>query len=227
MKNQKSLYPVIAIDGHAASGKGTLARSLSDRLGFAYMDTGSLYRLAALTLHQNGKSPDDVPAAIAAAAQLRRDFKPSDSLNPAIRNDLIGQITSKISAIPDVRAELLGLQRDFATKPPTLVDGTPAKGAILDGRDIGTVVCPDAPLKLYVTARVEIRADRRFKELSSQGLNPDYDLVLAEMKERDARDSGRATAPLKPAEDAVILDTSDLTAAQVLDQALAMASARF
>lgn len=211
---------VIAIDGHAASGKGTLARKLASRLGYAFMDTGALYRLVALWVIEAGKDDTDPAFALEAARQVRKLYQPADSDNPGIRTDAVSQMTSKISALPAVRAELLAMQRDFASNPPALADGAPAKGAILDGRDIGTVICPDAPVKFYVTASAEVRAQRRHKELQGRGTPSSYEAVLAEMRERDARDAGRSTAPLKPADDAFILDTSDMDADQVLDAAL-------
>lgn len=204
---------IIAIDGNAASGKGTLAKALAQKLGFAHMDTGSLYRLVALAMIEQGKNPADEAAAIACARALNAGYKPADSDNPAIRTDAVGSMSSQISAHPAVRYQILDLQRNFAKNAP-------GNGAILDGRDIGTVVCPQADVKFFVTADTEIRAQRRFKELQSKGISVTYDAVLADMRARDARDAGRETAPMKPAPDAVILDTSALTAAQVLETAL-------
>lgn len=203
---------IIAIDGNAASGKGTLAKRLAARLGMAHMDTGSLYRLVALNLMTEGRNPDDGRRAVEAAAALNKSYKPEDSDNPAIRTDAVGTLTSKISAIPAVRAQIFELQRNFAKNAP--------RGAILDGRDIGTVVCPQADVKFFVTASPEIRAERRHKELQSKGISVTYDAVLADMRERDARDAGRETAPMKPAADAIMLDTSGMTVDQVLAFAL-------
>lgn len=213
--------PVIAIDGTAASGKGTLARRLGETLGFSCLDTGALYRLVALKMLESGTDAADEAAAAAFARALREGFTPADTANPAIRTEAASQMTSKISAHPAVRAELLDMQRNFSKVPPPLPGGAPARGAILDGRDIGTVICPDAPVKFFISATTEIRAERRWKELQSQGIPVTYEAVLAEMRERDARDTGRATAPTKPASDAIILDTTAMTAAQVLDAALA------
>ena len=203
---------IIAIDGNAASGKGTLAKKLAAALGFAHMDTGSLYRLVALNLMTEGRNTDDERRAVEAAAVLNKSYRPADSGNPAIRSDAVGTITSKISAIPAVRAQILELQRNFAKNSP--------RGAILDGRDIGTVVCPHADVKFFVIASPEIRAQRRHKELQSKGISVTYDAVLADMRERDARDAGRETAPMKPAADAIMLDTSGMTVDQVLAFAL-------
>lgn len=211
---------IIAIDGNAASGKGTLAKRLAAALDCAHMDTGSLYRLTALRLMEEGDDPADESRAVAAATALSRSYRPEDSDNPEIRTDAVGNITSKISAIPAVRAQILELQRNFATQPPALPGGRAARGAILDGRDIGTVVCPQAKVKFFVTASPEIRAQRRHKELQSKGISVTYDAVLADMRERDARDAGRVTAPMKPAPDAIMLDTSALTVDQVLAFAL-------
>ena len=209
------LAPIIAIDGTAASGKGTIARALAAQYGFAYLDTGALYRLVAWRMLQNGNAPEDEGAAVQLAGLLRRTFGLQDAANPAIRTDAVSRVTSQISAYPAVRAEMLDLQRDFAAMPPALANG-PAKGAVLDGRDIGTVVCPDAPAKLFITAAVEIRARRRFAELQKTGFAATYDGVLADMRERDARDAGREVSPMKPAADAVTLDTSDMDVAQAV-----------
>lgn len=212
--------PVIAIDGPAASGKGTLARALAKKLGFAYMDTGALYRAAAFELLNAGLSVRDENDAVDAAQILVKKIQnaesPNDILgNPTIREDKIGKQASKIAAYARVRTVLNDLQRDFAENP-----GKDFKGVILDGRDIGTVICPDAPLKLFVTASIEVRTNRRLKELQSKGLAVTYGAVLEDMRERDTRDAERKTAPMKPADDAVIIDSSDLDAGQMLEKAL-------
>lgn len=205
---------VIAIDGPAASGKGTLARKLAAELNFAHMDTGAVYRAASLYLSRAGWDLNENAAA--KAAQYVRENLTMDMLSdPALRSDDIGTLTSKLSAIPEVRAILLDTQRDFANNPPQ-----PYKGSVLDGRDIGTIVCPEAPVKLYVTASAEIRSQRRLKELQNRGLSATYDAVLKDMQERDLRDMNRDIAPLRPASDSVVLDTSDLTPDQALKQAL-------
>lgn len=202
---------IVAIDGPAAAGKGTLARRLAAHLGLAYLDTGLIYRAVGKKVMDQGKDPEDVAAAEAAAKAL----SPTDLEADGLRTDEAAQAASKVSAIPVVRAALLEFQRSFAAHPPA-----GKKGAVLDGRDIGTVVCPDAPVKLFVTAATEVRAERRFKELQDRGLEAIYARVLEEMKVRDARDSSRAASPLEPAKDAHIIDTSALDADQVFAQAL-------
>ena len=213
--------PVIAIDGAAASGKGTLGRAIAAFCNFAHLDTGALYRMVALTQVESATPDGGAAAAIAAARALRAAFDPAGTSNPALRSEQVGQLTSKIAAIPEVRAALLGLQRDFAASPPPLSDGRPARGAVLDGRDIGTVVCPGATVKLFVTADVTVRARRRFLELEGRGAVTSYDAVLAEMRERDTRDAERAAAPMRPAADAIIIDTTALNAMQAVAAAQA------
>jgi cytidylate kinase len=198
--------PVIAIDGPAAAGKGTLARKLAETFGFDYLDTGLIYRAVGQKIARTGQDPADAALAEAAALAL----SPADLNATDLRSDQAAQAASKVAAIPAVRAALLDFQRRFASTPPG------GKGAVLDGRDIGTVVCPDAPVKIFVTASLEKRAERRLKELLSKGLDANKDAVFAEMRERDERDSNRSVAPLIPADDAYKLDTSDLDAEQVL-----------
>jgi cytidylate kinase len=200
---------IIAIDGPAAAGKGTLARRLAAELGFDYLDTGLIYRAVGMKLVRAGRDPADVAAASEAADTLA----PAELQAHDLRDDTAAQAASKVAVIPAVRAALLEFQRNFASHPPM------GKGAILDGRDIGTVVCPQAQVKLFVTASPEKRAERRLKELQDKGLEAIYDTVLADMKERDERDRNRSVAPLVPAEGAAVLDTSDLDA----DQAFAVA----
>tara|TARA_R110000772_G_scaffold215694_2_gene326306 strand:- start:152729 stop:153355 length:627 start_codon:yes stop_codon:yes gene_type:complete len=202
---------IIAIDGPAAAGKGTLARRIARDLGFAYLDTGLLYRATGKRVLEAGADPEDAPAAEAEA----RALTPRDLERPDLRTDAVAQAASKVSAVPGVRAALLDFQRTFAAHPP---EGF--KGAVLDGRDIGTVVCPDADVKLFVTASDEVRARRRFKELQESDPDVIYARVLEEMRERDARDRSRAVAPLEPAEDAILLDTSALNADEVFAKAL-------
>lgn len=209
---------IIAIDGPAAAGKGTLAQNLAKHFHCAFLDTGRLYRAVGYAVLQSGKDPSDVSAALAAAEQLKPENVNKLLKNPALREEATGAAASKVAVIPSVRTALLDLQRRFA-RQPFFEDGTPAAGAVLDGRDIGTVVCPDADVKLFVTASAEVRADRRFKELKEKGEDVSYDVILKDLKERDDRDSKRATAPLKPAEDAFILDTSAMDA----DKAFAVA----
>lgn len=191
----------IAIDGPAAAGKGTISKAVAARLGFAHLDTGLLYR-AVGARHLLGEAPID--AALALTAE--------DLDNPNLRTAEIAQAASKVAVIPEVRAALVDFQRAFARR-----EG----GAVLDGRDIGTVICPDAEAKLYVTASAEVRAERRYKELAAKDPMTDYETVLADVKERDQRDSERATAPLKPADDAVIIDTSSLSIDDAISAALA------
>jgi cytidylate kinase len=202
---------VIAIDGPAAAGKGTLARRLADHLGYAYLETGLLYRAVAWKLLSAGASADDAAAATAAAASLTAD----DLQESALRSDDVANPASKVAAIPAVRAQLLRFQRDFAAAPP----GGRA-GAVLDGRDIGTVVCPDAPLKLFITASLAARAERRLRELRERGHAAIHTDVLKDMQERDTRDRQRAVAPLEPARDAVVIDTTGLSPDQVFEAAL-------
>ncbi|HTP37213.1 MAG TPA: (d)CMP kinase [Methyloceanibacter sp.] len=194
---------IIAIDGPAASGKGTLARRLAQRYGFAVLDTGKLYRATALKALESGGDPADSAVAEAAAKRVR----PEDLADPRLREDRVAQAASIVAAIPGVRAALLAFQRDFARHPPPGF-----KGAVLDGRDIGTVVCPEAEVKLFVTASAEARATRRFKELQESGEIAIYQRVLQDIEQRDARDRERQAAPLRQAEDALALDTTMLDA---------------
>jgi len=202
---------IIAIDGPAASGKGTLARRIAEYLELALLDTGLLYRAVGLKTLRGGALADDVEAATKAAETL--DF--SELSDPELRADAAAGAASKVGAIPAVRQALLDFQRDFASNPPQ-----GRRGAVLDGRDIGTVVCPDADAKIFVTASVEVRAQRRLKELRERGLEAIHTRVLQEMKERDNRDANRAVAPLEPAEDAFLLDTSELGPDAVFTEAL-------
>lgn len=202
---------VIAIDGPTASGKGTLARRMGEALGFKVLDTGLLYRAVGLAAVRAGGAASDPAYAIPAAQRLNVAQLADDN---EIRSDIAGQYASQCSVIPEVRAALLEFQRSFAAQKP---------GAILDGRDIGTVICPEAQLKLYVTASAEVRAQRRHAELLNRGRNVGYDDVLQDIKARDDRDTNRAVAPLRPAPDAMILDTSDMTAEAVLARALELA----
>jgi cytidylate kinase len=213
---------VIAIDGPAAAGKGTLGARLAEKYRLAKLDTGLLYRATGFKVLSAGDDPEDAKAAEAAA----RALDPEELNTPALRLDEAAQAASKVSAIPGVRAALLDFQHEFAKNPPLLSDGSPAKGALLDGRDIGTTVCPDADAKLFVTASTEVRAQRRFKELQERGQEAIYARVLEDMKERDARDSNRSASPLAAAVDALVLDTSDLDADQALAAALAFISSK-
>jgi CMP/dCMP kinase len=203
---------VIAIDGPAAAGKGTLARRLARHLDYAYLDTGLLYRAVGVRTLDAGADPSDAAAATAAAeALVAEDLRRDD-----LRSDAAANAASRVAAVPSVRRALLAFQRRFGETPP---DG--GIGAVLDGRDIGTVVFPDADLKLFITASPEVRAARRLKELRERGLEAIDDGVLREMQERDARDCERAAAPLGPARDAIVIDTSGLEPDAVFTAALA------
>jgi CMP/dCMP kinase len=188
---------IIAIDGPAASGKGTLGSRLAQHFGLRHLDTGLLYRAVAKAVLDAGKSPNDRAAAIEAARVL--DHAHLD--RHALQADAIGTAASIVSAVPEVRAELLKYQRAFAAKPP---------GAVLDGRDIGTVIAPQAEVKIFLTASAEERARRRTKEIEKRGEKADFDGILADIRARDDRDINRAISPLKPAPDAHLLDTTHL-----------------
>jgi len=193
---------VIAIDGTFASGKGTLGKKLAAHFGYAYLDTGGLYRaVAAKALAADADLTDGETCAKYAKTLTREDLN-----NPALKSGVVGAAASKVAVLKPVRAALLDFQREFAKNP-----GKDFKGAVLDGRDIGTVICPDADVKLYVSARAEVRAARRHKELVSYGEDISYETVLAQLKERDHRDMTRETAPLKPAANAHLLDTTNLS----------------
>jgi len=204
---------VLALDGLSATGKGTLGRRLAGALDLAYLDTGLLYRAVGLSVLKAGEPLDD-PIVGEKAAQ---NLDPASLDDPALRSDEVASATSQVSVHPQVRAALLKFQQDFAALPP---EGK--KGAVLDGRDIGTVIVPDAKVKLFVTASDEVRAHRRFLELQGVHENATEATVLAEMKARDMRDQTRAIAPAVPAEDAIVLDTSSLNADEVFKTALAI-----
>jgi CMP/dCMP kinase len=200
---------VIAIDGPAASGKGTLARRLAEHYGFPHLDTGLLYRATARALIDLGLPLDDEPAAVEAA----RGLSLTDFDEALLRGREMGEAASLMGAMPAVRAALIDLQRNFAARP---------EGAVLDGRDIGTVICPQARVKIFVTATPETRAQRRALELAGRGEEVDYAAILDDVRKRDARDSERSAAPLKAASDAVTLDTSELDREQAFAAALAI-----
>lgn len=202
---------VIAIDGPAAAGKGTLARRLAAHLAYAYLDTGLIYRAVGLRLLEEGGDPADA----AAAAEVARRLSPADLEREGLRSDRAARAASQVAAIPAVRAALLSFQRRFAATPPG-----GAAGAVLDGRDIGTVVCPGADVKLFVTASSEVRAARRLRELRERGMAAIESDVLRDLQERDARDLTRNIAPLEQAGDAVVIDTSGLTPDAVFAVAL-------
>jgi len=204
--------PVIAVDGPAASGKGTIARALARHFGLPHMDTGLLYRAVALNLWRWGGDPGNEFEALRACDDL--GVEPAD---PELRSEPVSRIASMISAYPSVRAALLERQQDFARQ---------TGGAVLDGRDIGTVIAPDADVKLFVTATAQVRAERRLKELTARGMKVHYDDVLADIRARDARDSGRDVAPLKAAADAILLDTSALGPEEAVAEAVRLTEQR-
>lgn len=199
---------IIAIDGPLASGKGTLARALALHFGLPHLDTGSIYRATALALITNNIDPNDKAAAIKAAQNLDM----SNIIDSELRTAQVGAGASVVAAIPEVRKALFDFQRNFASNP---------KGAVLDGRDIGTVICPDADFKFFVTARPEVRAQRRLKELHAAGENITLEELTAQIIERDYRDANRADAPLKPTETSIMLDTSDMGIDEVIAKAIA------
>jgi len=206
---------IIAIDGPAASGKGTLGKKLAAHFGLRHLDTGILYRAVAKALIDAGEPLNDAAKAAAAA----RALDPSRFDEAALKTPAVGEAASIVSAFPEVRSVLVTFQREFAAVPP---------GAVIDGRDIGTVVCPDAEVKLYVTASAEVRARRRLGEIEHNGGHADFAEILADIERRDERDMGRADSPLKPAADAHLLDTSEmdieaafLAAKAIIDEAMA------
>lgn len=207
---------VIAIDGTFASGKGTLAKRLAAHYGLGHLDSGKLYRACAYGVMQAGGNPDSADD----AAKAARNLDVAVLSDPILKSGPVGAAASKVAVHPEVRAAFVKFQRDFA-----------AKGAVIDGRDIGTVICPNADVKLYVDAKPEERAKRRHAELAGYGEDISFETVFEQLKERDARDTGRALSPLKPAEDAHLLDTTDLaieaafeTALRIVDAVLSAAS---
>ncbi|MGC1496942.1 MAG: d(CMP) kinase [Sulfitobacter sp.] len=196
----------VAIDGPAASGKGTISKAVAAHFGFAHLDTGLLYRAVGAKVLA-GMDP----------TQAARELVPDDLEDDALRTPDVAQEASKAAAIPTVRAALVDFQRSFAAR---------AGGAVLDGRDIGTVICPEAQVKLFVTASAEVRARRRFAELSGKGMEVTLESVLADVLARDARDMGRADAPLRPADDALEIDTTHLAIADAVAAAVAMIASK-
>jgi cytidylate kinase len=210
-----SKLPVIAIDGPAASGKGTIARRIAATFSFAHLDTGTLYRVVGLAVLRKGGDGSDPAQATAAVQSLDLSLLE----DPSLRAHATSVAASKVAAILTVRDSLLSFQRDFAAHPPG------GRGAVLDGRDIGTVICPNADVKLFVTASAEVRAHRRFLELTANGTLITEGEVLADIRSRDARDSGRAVAPLKQATDAHLLDTTHLDIEAATERALSVVRA--
>ena len=192
----------VAIDGPAAAGKGTISKAVAAHFGFAHLDTGLLYRAVGAGMLAGGD-----PVAVA------QSLDPADLDADALRSAEVAQAASEVAVNPEVRDALTAFQRGFAARP---------EGAVLDGRDIGTVICPGAQVKLFVTASAACRAERRFKELQAKGSETTLDAVLADVQARDTRDAGRSTAPLAAAADAVLIDTSDLSIAQAVAQAVAV-----
>ena len=216
--------PVITVDGPGGAGKGELCLRLSKMYGFTILDSGAIYRVLAYAALKHQVSLADEPSLVKLAGELRLSFEPRDSgvavmldgedVSRGIRNEETGGAASKIAALPGVRAALLERQKAFRTAP----------GLVADGRDMGTVVFPDAPVKIFLDASPEERARRRVKQLESQGKAADYEKILAEIRERDNRDRNRAAAPLKPAPDALLLDSTELSIQEVVDTALAFAA---
>ena len=203
---------IIAVDGSAASGKGTLAKRLALQLDLAHLDTGSLYRALGLHLLQSGVTPQKAEENLADAAVESLDLGLANS--PEIRTDAVASMASVIATMPAVRSAFTALQRDFATKPPH------GNGAVLDGRDIGSVILPGADFKFFIDADLEVRADRRTQELQAKGQSVMFREVLEDMRDRDRRDRERTTAPLKAADDAFVIDTSTMDADKVFTLAV-------
>ncbi len=203
---------IIAIDGTSGSGKGTLAQRIADRLSLAYLDTGLLYRAVAWRLLQTNADLADIAAVNKAAQSLTA----TELSNPQLRDDKVAVVASKIAGLKSVREALLDFQRQFAACPPK-----DKQGVILDGRDIGTEVLPHAEIKLYLTASLEVRAQRRYKELQNLGIKRIYSAVLQDMQTRDQRDAQRMLSPTRPAADALVLDTSEMGIDDVLNRAIA------
>ncbi|MCE2729860.1 (d)CMP kinase [Sphingorhabdus sp.] len=203
---------IIAVDGPTASGKGTLAKALAAHFGLPFLDTGLLYRAVGRQVQLHNGNPDDPADALAGC-----DFPDSILDDAALRTEEVGGLASRVSLHPQVRAALNKRQVDFANQP---------SGALLDGRDIGTVIAPHADVKLFVTAPAEVRAQRRYDEMQRHGIDVRFADILADIHARDARDMGRADAPLKPAEDALLLDTGDLTIGGAVQAAIALVESR-
>jgi len=219
--------PVVTIDGPSGSGKGTVAQIIADRLGWHFLDSGALYRLVGLAAFRGGASLSDGPALVAIARNMSISFVPRPGDVPAVlldgmevgdelRTEASGERASLVAIIPDVRTALLQKQRDFRRLP----------GLVADGRDMGTTVFPDALLKVFLTASPEVRAERRYKQLKEKGFDANLPRLLGEIRERDQRDAARTVSPLKPAVDAVVLDSSGLAISEVVEQILGLLAER-
>lgn len=209
---------IITIDGPAAAGKGTLASRLSDKYGLAYFDTGITYRAVGLEMSLKGLDVENRDEAIRTAQKMTHQRIVELSHHAEFRSSTGGANASKVSAIPEVRTYMTKMMRDFAQNP-VFADGSPANGVVYDGRDTGTVVCPQAEVKFFITASPEVRAMRRYKEFAAKGTDKTYEEVLEDVRERDERDIKRAASPLKPAADAHIFDTTELSIPQVVEKA--------
>ena len=217
---------IIAIDGPAGSGKSTIAKLLAKELGFTYIDTGAMYRAVALKIKRLGIDPDNKEAVVNVLKETDTRLKTNEEIkvfldgedvSSEIRTEEIGKIASKIARYPEVRKILVEMQRKI---------GEEAKNAVIEGRDTGTVIFPDADIKIFMTAKPEVRAERRFKELKEKGLNVSYEEILKEILERDKLDTTREDSPLKPAKDAIIIDTSDKTLKDVFKEILSIVRSR-
>ena len=209
---------IITIDGPAAAGKGTLASTLSEKYHLAYFDTGMIYRAVGLEIRLSGTDVHNEEEAFKVAQNMTFPRMMELAKDARLRDAVGGEYASIVAAMTTVRSALLKMQQDFSLSP-VYADGSPAKGAVYDGRDTGTVVCPHADIKFYITASPEVRAERRYKEFVAKGIDITYEQVLQDVKIRDERDSNRSSAPLKPASDAIILDTSSLSIEEVLQKA--------
>ncbi len=216
---------IITIDGPAAAGKGTLSQKLADKYCLAYFDTGMVYRAVGLRMLLDNKDLSDVKAAELEAENLTFSSMMELSKHADFRSSKGGQAASIVSSYTGVRSKLLDMQRNFA-KNPTYADGTPAKGVIYDGRDTGTVICPNADIKFFITASPEVRAKRRYDEFIAKGMEANLEDVLKDVKARDERDATRKDAPMKPADDAIILDTSMLGIEEVYSKAVELIEAK-
>lgn len=214
-QNGGSRKIVIAVDGPAASGKGTLAKALAEKMGYAYLDTGALYRIVALATLNAGGDPANIEDVRPVLDVVRQDLTPAQFADGALRTAAVAEAASIVAALPEVRAVVREYQDMFSKNPPGA-----AAGVVLDGRDIGTVVCPNADVKLFVTASPEERARRRFKELKARNPGLTLETVLKDVNDRDRHDSTRKISPLKAAADAAVIDTTGLTPAEALEEAM-------